>query len=142
MRSGSAALRRCCVRLRARELTQFRDGVQTGKCQCRVCSCYAACIALHSRSWLQGVGSELLPVRGAQGPAILNRYSVELYSHGCLKIGLTSCVSAVYRTMQLSPGHGLPCLLQQQHFVLHSLLYHSVSPNSRSGLLHNSYRVR
>ena len=47
MRSGSAALRRRCVRLRAGELTQLHDGVQTGQRQCRVCSCYAACIALY-----------------------------------------------------------------------------------------------
>ncbi len=77
-------------------------------------------------------------MQGAQGAVTLNMYSVELYSHGLLKIGLTSCVSAFYRTMQLSPGPGWPCLLQQRHFVLHSLLYHSVNPNSRSGFLHKS----
>jgi len=50
MRSGSATLRRCCVNLRVRELTQLHDGVQTGTCQYRVCSCYAACMATHSMS--------------------------------------------------------------------------------------------
>ena len=65
MRSGSAALRRCCVKPRVRELTQLHDVVQTGTCQCRVCSCYAACSAFHTVNSLQGVGSELLPVQGA-----------------------------------------------------------------------------
>ncbi|DBA82674.1 TPA: hypothetical protein ACH3X1_006917 [Trebouxia sp. C0004] len=31
MRSGSAALRRCCIKPRVRELTQLYDGVQTGR---------------------------------------------------------------------------------------------------------------